>query len=123
MAKKFQVLRDKMSPAARARADELTRALLARMPLQELRQARHLSQEHLATVLGVRQAGISKMERRADMYISTLRNFINAMGGDLVILARFPDGNVEITQFKDLAAEDERAPDPAARTSSAKATR
>jgi len=109
MVKKFQVLRDRMSPAARARAEELTRTMLAEMPLQELRQARHLSQEQLANVLGVRQAGISKLERRTDMYISTLRGFVKAMGGDLEITARFPDGAVRINQFEELEPSDERA--------------
>lgn len=109
MVKKFQVLRDKMSPAARAEAEELTRRMLAEMPLQELRQARRLSQEQLAKILGVRQAAISKLERRTDMYISTLRNFVKAMGGDLEITARFPDGAVRINQFEELGPTDERA--------------
>jgi transcriptional regulator with XRE-family HTH domain len=72
------------------------------LPLQELRQARQFSQEQLADALRVRQASISKMERRTDMYISTLRSYIEAMGGELDIVARFPDGTVRIKQFSDI---------------------
>jgi len=62
MARKFSELRAKMSPAARARAKARARAMLAEMPLQELRLARGLSQEALAATLKVRQASISKLQ-------------------------------------------------------------
>ena len=103
MAKPFRSLRDKMSPEAQAAAEQKTQALLEALPLQELRQARQLSQEQLATILQVKQASISKLERRTDMYISTLRQFIEAMGGELEIVAKFPDGVVRITQFQEIA--------------------
>jgi len=103
MAKKYSELRSKMSPAARARAQARARTMLAEMPLQELRVARGLSQEALAATLKVRQASISKLERRADMYISTLRSHIRAMGGELEIVARFPDGEVRISNFEEVA--------------------
>lgn len=64
---------------------------------------RALTQEHLSTILGVQQSAISKLERRADMYVSTLRHFIEAMGGQLEIRAVFPDGDVRITPFQALA--------------------
>lgn len=64
-----------------------------------LRQAQELSQDALAKALHVNQAAISKMERRTDMYISTLRNCIRAMGGELEIIATFPDGQVKIENF------------------------
>jgi DNA-binding transcriptional regulator YiaG len=99
MAKKFAELEAKMSPESRARSDVLHRQLMAELPLHELRQAKALSQVKLAEVLHVKQAAISKMERRTDMYISTLREYIRAMGGDLEIVARFPDGAVKITNF------------------------
>jgi len=57
----------------------------------------------LAVSLHVKQASVSKLERRTDMYISTLRGYIKAMGGDLEIIARFPDGSVRINQFEELA--------------------
>lgn len=70
------------------------------MALDELREAREMTQQHLAKTLGVNQAAVSKMERRADMYISTLQDFIRAMGGRLHITACFPEGEVRITQFE-----------------------
>ena len=102
MAKPYSTLRAKMSPEARAKAEEQTQQLLREMPLQELRQARKVSQEQMAKSLHTRQSNISRIEKRADMYISTLRNVIKAMGGDLEIVARFPDGNVRINQFEEL---------------------
>lgn len=101
MAKKFSELEAKMSPASRARSDMLYRKLLAEMPLNELRQARALSQVKLAETLHVNQAAVSKIERRTDMYISTLRAYIRAMGGDLEIVAKFPDGEVKIANFSE----------------------
>ncbi len=106
MSEPYSTLRGKMKPEARKKAAEKTKALLAAMPLQELRRARNLSQEQLAKTLSVKQAAVSKMEQRTDMYISTLRNFIHAMGGDLEIIAKFPDGSVQINQFKDIAAKE-----------------
>ena len=91
-----------MKPAARKKAAEKTKTLLDAMPLQELRHARNLSQEQLAQTLSVKQAAVSKLEKRTDMYISTLRNFIKAMGGDLEIIATFPDGSVQISQLQQL---------------------
>lgn len=99
MAKPYKRLRDKMTPTAREAAANKTQQMLAEMPLQELRQARNLSQEQLARVMHVQQAAISKLERRTDMYISTMRGFIKAMGGELKIIAHFPDGDVQIEQF------------------------
>jgi len=102
MAKKFADLRAKMSPESRARAEAKTLAMLAEMPLNELRQARGLSQKVLAEVLHVQQPAIAKIERRTDMYISTLRSHIEAMGGELEVVARFPDGSVKISNFSEL---------------------
>ncbi|MBI5938055.1 MAG: XRE family transcriptional regulator [Betaproteobacteria bacterium] len=99
MAKKFSELEAKMSLESRERSDALYRKLLAEMPLNELRQARALSQVKLAETLHVNQAAVSKIERRTDMYISTLRAYIRAMGGDLEIVAKFPDGEVKIANF------------------------
>ena len=71
--------------------------------LQELRKAMHCSQEKVAEELGVNQAAVSKIERRADMYVSTLRSYIEAMGGSLEIVAQFPGSPpVHISQFKEL---------------------
>lgn len=102
MAKKFSELRAKMSPEARAQAEEKANAMLAEMPLNELRQARGLSQKMLAEVLHVQQPSIAKIEKRTDMYISTLRSHIEAMGGQLEVVAKFPDGVVKISNFSEL---------------------
>ena len=99
MSKPFKELERKMSPEARARSEAKARKMIQEMPLNEIRAARELTQEHLAKVLRVKQASISKLERRADMYISTLRDFVRAMGGELEITARFPEGEVRINQF------------------------
>jgi len=72
------------------------------MPLNEWRNARGLSQQMLADALRIQQPTIAKMERRTDMYISTLRSHIRAMGGELDIIPRFPDGNVRISNFSQI---------------------
>jgi len=108
MSKPYSILREKMKPAARKKAAGKTKALLDTMPLQELRHARNLSQEQLAQTLSVKQAAVSKLEKRTDMYISTLRNFIKAMGGDLEIIATFPEGSVQISQFENIATKEKR---------------
>ncbi len=98
-ARNFDELRMKMPPESRARVDERVRATLANMALDELRAARELTQTHLAELFGVSQGSISRLERRTDMYVSTLAKFIEAMGGQLEIRAVFPDGSVRINQF------------------------
>ena len=89
MARKFQELRSEMSPKRRARNKARTDELLAEMPLQELRKARKMTQEALAAVLGRRQAAVSKMEHRTDVYVGTLRRYVEALGGELEVVASF----------------------------------
>ena len=102
MAKSFSVLRDKMSAEAKSEVAHRANVLFAEMPLDELRRARGLSQKMLAKTLHIQQPAIAKMEQRTDMYISTLRSHIEAMGGELEITARFPDGSVQISNFSQL---------------------
>ena len=90
MARNFRELEARMSPESRARSDAKTKKMIAEMALDELREARELTQQHLANLLGINQAAVSKMERRADMYISTLQSMIRAMGGQLKIEACSP---------------------------------
>lgn len=99
MAKKFSRLRAGMSIEAQAKSQAKAQSMLQEMPLQELRLARGLSQQTLAELLHIQQPAVAKMERRTDMYLSTLRNHIRAMGGELDIIARFPDGEVRIQSF------------------------
>jgi len=107
MAKKFGDLVAQMPAERRARIEAETQRLIDEMPLQELRKALDLTQQQIAATLGVNQAAVSKVESQTDMYVSTLRRFVEAMGGELRIVAHFPHGNVEINQFKQ-----EREPEP-----------
>jgi len=105
MATPFRTVVKRMPRERQERIRKRTEELLAELPLQELRQARAFSQKELAEVLGLNQATISKLERRADMYLSSLRRFIEAMGGELEITARFPEGWVRIQLFEELDSE------------------
>jgi predicted transcriptional regulator len=102
MTKKFSELEAKMPLEARLEVERMAKKALAEMPLYELRNARGLSQKMLAEALHIQQPAIAKMEKRTDMYISTLRSHIEAMGGQLEITARFQDGSVKITNFSQL---------------------
>jgi transcriptional regulator with XRE-family HTH domain len=101
MAKKwrdlFAILPPERQTAILQRSGDLERELR----LAELRRARRRSQQRVAQELGVGQAAISKLERRADVYVSTLRKYVEALGGSLRIVASFPSGDIEITQFAD----------------------
>jgi DNA-binding XRE family transcriptional regulator len=98
----FAELRARMSPEARAAADAAAAELDAEMNLAEVRRAMKLSQEEIGQTLQINQGSVAKIEKRADMYVSTLRRFIEAMGGELEIVARFPDHAVKIRNFSDL---------------------
>ena len=100
MAKSFKNLREKMSPESRARADAMAAELRKEIRLAELRQALGVSQEELAELLEKKQAAISRFERRSDIHVSTLREFVKALGGQLEIIAKFPNGSYHITQFE-----------------------
>src|SRR5690348_5624955 len=102
MAKNFHELRNKMSPESQEKARVLARKYNVEMPLDELRAARQMTQEHLARLLRIKQAAVSKLERRTDMYLSTLQSIVKAMGGQLKIEAVFPEGAVEINQLRRL---------------------
>jgi transcriptional regulator with XRE-family HTH domain len=81
-----------LSPAQRKKVEARAAHLIAEeMKLQELRLARKLSQERVAKKLGIGQEGVSKIEKRADLMISTLRKTVEAMGGSLALVAQFPD--------------------------------
>lgn len=108
MSKPFDTLRKKMSPAAQKAAKAKSQQMLKEMPLQELRHALQMSQERMAEILKTKQANISRIERRTDMFISTLRSYIEAMGGELDIIARFPHGEIHINQFEDIDSDDKQ---------------
>jgi len=102
MAKSFNILKNKMSKNAQREANLLTEKMVSDMPLQELRQAKNMSQERLAQILDTKQSNVSRIEKRTDMYISTLRSYIQAMGGELQIIAHFPEGDISIRQFQEI---------------------
>lgn len=98
----------KLSPARRAKIEARAKELIAEeMTLREVRKARELSQETLAEVLGWRQGDLSKFERRADAYLSTIRRYVEAMGGTLDLVATFPNSQpVKIVNIGDLSEEE-----------------
>jgi transcriptional regulator with XRE-family HTH domain len=98
MAKKYRELRDGMSPQRRARVDARIKA----MPLSALRKLRNLTQHSVSGTMEISQGDVSKLEQRTDCYVSTLRNYAKAMGGELEMVVRFPDGEaVRINQFEE----------------------
>ena len=97
--KPFSGLQAQMSQEAQAATAARSAELEAEMTLADLRRAMALSQEELAAVLNISQGSVAKMEKRADMLVGTLRRFIEAMGGELEIVARLPGGDVRIDQF------------------------
>ena len=100
MAKKFSELRARMSPDSQARAAARAEAMLLEMQLQELRKARSITQIEVARSMSVEQAAISRLERREDMYVSTLRDYIRALGGELKLVASFPAADIQVHPFE-----------------------
>ena len=112
MANKWWELYGRLPADRRAEIEARVAKDLAEMPLQELRRARELSQVRLAETMQIAQSEVSKIERRTDIYLSTLRSYIEAMGGEMEIIARFREGAVRVNQFRDV---DEKQPASAAR--------
>lgn len=98
MAKKFSVLAAAVNadPQRRARVEQQERAIDTVLALAELREAREATQRTLAGRMGVSQANVSRIEHEEDVYLSTLRSYVEALGGRLELRAVFPDGIVTI---------------------------
>ena len=106
----FAELRARMSPEARAAAERKAERLDEELDLAEVRKAMRLSQEEIAQTLQIGQGSVAKIEKRTDMYVSTIRRFIEAMGGELEIIARFPGRSVKIKTFQGLNEPTPRDP-------------
>ncbi|MGA2185859.1 MAG: XRE family transcriptional regulator [Bryobacteraceae bacterium] len=106
MARKFRELEAGMRAEAIAASETIYTRLKETMALEELRDALRMTQQELAQTLNVDQSAVSRLEHRTDMYVSTLRRCIAAMGGQLEIRAVFPQGTVRINQFEQLAADE-----------------
>jgi len=101
-------IRKELSPARRKKVQARAEQFIAEeMTLRELRRARKLTQVRMARELGIGQDGVSKLEKRADLMISTLRKTVEAMGGSLSLVAEFPDRAPVI-----LSGIAEKEPDP-----------
>ena len=102
----FNELTKDFNPERRKRVDDIKRELKAEMPLHELRRALAMTQKDMAEILRVNQPAVSKLEHRDDVYLSSLRSYIEAVGGKLKIVAEFPEGEVAITSFSAIEAPD-----------------
>ena len=100
MARSFNELRAKMTPAQREKSREQAQAMLTEIALQELRHSLGLTQEQVAQALDIKQSSLSKLENQDDMYITTLIRLIHALGGRLKLVASFPDREVLLNQFE-----------------------
>jgi len=90
-----------MSPERRARIDRAVQKELERMLLVELRKLSGMTQAQVAKALGIKQPSLSQLESQDDMQISTLRRIVEALGGELEIIATLPTGRVALSQFKE----------------------
>jgi plasmid maintenance system antidote protein VapI len=100
MAKSFnELVKRTTTKKTRQRAAARTRELLGELLLSEIRELAGKSQQQVAEVLGMKQPSLSKLEKQSDMQISTLRRIVNALGGELEVVAKFPTGKVKLDQF------------------------
>ena len=95
---------NKLSPAQRKKVEARAAQLIAEeMTLQQLRHARKLTQQKIAKSLHIGQEGVSKLEKRSNLLISTLRSYVEAMGGQLHLMAKFPNRpSIELAGFAEM---------------------
>jgi transcriptional regulator with XRE-family HTH domain len=103
MARNFKELEAKMRPESLVRAKARAKEMMAEMLLSEIRREVGLTQEELAASVGIKQPTLSRLESQDDMQVSTLRRLIQALGGELELIAHLPGGAIRITQFSDAA--------------------
>jgi DNA-binding XRE family transcriptional regulator len=105
----MKTLRDKLRTLPASRRKKIARRtnllIAEEMTMRELRKARHITQVELAKALGVKQEQVSRIEKRTDLHLSTLKRSIEAMGGELILAAKFPgSAPVRLTGFAQLDA-------------------
>ena len=96
-------MHDKMKSVSSKPRKKIEARVAEEMALRELRKAHHRTQTSMAKQLGISQDGVSRLEKRSDLLLSTLRNYVEAMGGSLRLVAEFPDQPpVMLTGFSDI---------------------
>lgn len=100
MARKWSELVARMSLERRARSAALTKEIMREMPLTMMRCHVGMPQAQLADLLGIYHTRLARIERRSDIYLSTLRRYVEAMGGELEITARFTDGEIRLHDWE-----------------------
>jgi DNA-binding Xre family transcriptional regulator len=104
MAKSFDTLvKRTTTKRTRDRAAARTKELLRELPVGELRQLAGKSQRELAAIIGIKQPSLAKLEKQSDMQVSTLQKIIEALGGELDLIARFPKRSIRIGHLKQSA--------------------
>ena len=96
---KFSKLRAKISPARRTRNENAARRVMAQLLLAELRRRSGMTQRELAAALGIKQPTLAQMEKQEDIQVSTLQRIVRALGGELDLVVRLPQGDFRIQQF------------------------
>ena len=108
MTVSLETMMARLDPERRRKIEERAAELIAEeMTLRELRKARQLTQARVAAELGISQDGVSRLEQRSDLLLSTLRKTVEAMGGSLSLIAKFPDRPpVELSGIADCDSRD-----------------
>ena len=113
----------KLTPERRAQVEARTKELIEdELTLRDLRQAQHLTQERMAALMGVEQENVSRLERRADLLLSTLSSYVAAMGGKLRLVAEFPNRRPVAIALADIAGNAPLEPRRRARKTNARAS-
>ena len=100
MSHKFEKLKKEMKPENLLKAKAKAKNIMAEMLLAEIRKEAGFTQEYLAEIIGIKQPTLSKLESQNDIQVSTLQRLIQALGGQLELIAHMPSGDIKISQFR-----------------------
>ncbi|MBI2715890.1 MAG: XRE family transcriptional regulator [Rhizobiales bacterium] len=101
----------KLPAARRGKIGARAQTLIAEeVALQHLRKARRLTQQRMAHLLGIGQDSVSRIENRSDLLLSTLKSYVEAMGGSLKLVVEFPDGSTVLSSLGEMEDEKEKRP-------------